>query len=306
MDDVEAEVDGVQTGALLVALELVTLTVTGKDRLTWLNGLVTCELANRRIGDACFGLAVQKTGKISAELWFAIEQDQVHLGVRADRAAAVRESFDRHLVMEDAEISEPQQGREWLWALGPSAPEVVQTASAQGAFAAPLVRRGVPGALLCVESAQRDALLAALRTSASPCLVASSAGWERVRVEHGFPRWGVDFDQENYPQEASLEADGVSFQKGCYLGQEAVFMLEKRGHVKKRLVQLLVAGPVAVGDVISAAGAEVGRVTSVARRAGGNLALGYVKYKHSKAEAELVAGQSSARVTKLLALDVEA
>jgi folate-binding protein YgfZ len=45
------------------------------------------------------------------------------------------------------------------------------------------------------------------------------------------PRFGVDFDDTTYPQEASLEKTAVSFDKGCYLGQEVVCMLEMRGHV---------------------------------------------------------------------------
>jgi hypothetical protein len=129
-----------------------------------------------------------------------------------------------------------------------------------------------------------------------------------VRVEHGIAEHGTDFDRDNYPQEPALEKDGVSFNKGCYLGQEAVFMLEKRGHVKKRLVQLMVDGPVATGDVITdAAGAEIGKVTSaVTRSIGSNLALGYVKYKHAVEGGELSAAKSPAKVTGLLAIKPEA
>ncbi len=54
------------------------------------------------------------------------------------------------------------------------------------------------------------------------------------------PRFGVDFDDQTLPQEASLERLAVSFNKGCYLGQETVFMLEKRGHAKKRLMRLAI------------------------------------------------------------------
>ena len=120
------------------------------------------------------------------------------------------------------------------------------------------------------------------------------------------PSTGVDFDRDNYPQEPALEKDGVSFNKGCYLGQEAVFMLEKRGHVKKRLVQLVVDGPVAVGDAItSAEGAEIGKITSAIARPGSNLALGYVKYKYAVADTVLTTAKSPAKVTGLLAIKPE-
>ena len=53
------------------------------------------------------------------------------------------------------------------------------------------------------------------------------------------PRFGVDFDDKTYPQEAQLEKVAVSFDKGCYLGQEVVCMLEMRGHVKRKLVPVV-------------------------------------------------------------------
>ncbi|MBJ7454276.1 MAG: hypothetical protein JHC71_19635, partial [Blastococcus sp.] len=55
----------------------------------------------------------------------------------------------------------------------------------------------------------------------------------------------VEVDATLYPQEASLEKLAVSFQKGCYLGQEVVYMLENRGHVKRKLVPLDLEGAAA-------------------------------------------------------------
>ena len=130
----------------------------------------------------------------------------------------------------------------------------------------------------------------------------TAEGWEVLRVEQNVARFGVDFDDQNYPQEASLEDRAVSFTKGCYLGQETVFMLENRGHVKKRIVQLLAVGDVSPGDKIALPdGTEIGRVTSRALRTPGqHLALGWVKYKQAKAETEVVIGNAKATVTHLL------
>ena len=126
-------------------------------------------------------------------------------------------------------------------------------------------------------------------------VLASKEGFEALRIEEGIARYGVDFDEQNYPQDASLEKLAVSFQKGCYLGQETVFMLEVRGHAKKRLVQLAIDGdadvPVGSPLVAPEGGAEVGTVTSRTRAPGGAglLALGYVKYKMASAGTELQA-----------------
>ena len=70
--------------------------------------------------------------------------------------------------------------------------------------------------------------------------------FEALRIERFVPRLGLDFDDGFYPQEAALAGHAVSFAKGCYLGQEVVYMLENRGHVKRKLVPL----DVKVGDRI--------------------------------------------------------
>jgi folate-binding protein YgfZ len=94
-------------------------------------------------------------------------------------------------------------------------------------------------------------------------VLATPEVFEAIRIEEGIARFGVDFDEQNYPQDASIEKLAVSFQKGCYLGQETVFMLEVRGHAKKRLVQLAIDGgrDVPVGAPITAPddAAEVGK-----------------------------------------------
>jgi hypothetical protein len=305
MADVEAELDCAQLGALVRELEGGTLVVRGADRQTWLNGLVTCDLAPKKPGDAAYGLVVGKTGKIQAEVYILVGAEDLLVGVPGPvgRAHALAESLDRYLVMEDATIEPQTEGMSWMLALGLRGEDAMTAARGAGARAGLSRRGGLPTAVVAAPSPARDAVLAAVTAGAAPSQVATPEGWERVRLEHGIAERGVDFEDDCYPQEAALEIDGVSFSKGCYLGQEAVFMLEKRGHVKRRLVQLMVEGDVSAGDPIKdAEGNVVGGVTSRILRPGRNLALGYVKYKYAKSDTKLVIGEKSpAWVTVLLA-----
>jgi folate-binding protein YgfZ len=129
--------------------------------------------------------------------------------------------------------------------------------------------------------------------------VGDDAGWEVVRVLASVPRFGVDFDDGNYPQEAALETKAVSFDKGCYLGQEVVCMLEMRGHVKKKLVSLAIDGsesPPAHTPVEDGKG-SVGEVTTAVRAPDGSVhALAMVKYAVTARGTELVVGGHPARV----------
>jgi folate-binding protein YgfZ len=115
------------------------------------------------------------------------------------------------------------------------------------------------------------------------------------------PRFGVDFDVGCYPQEASLESLAVSFHKGCYVGQEAVFMLEKRGHVGKRLVRLIVdgAGEIGKGSPVLLGDDTVGEVTSAIEDDGRTFAMALVRYKHTTSGTELLVGGHRAVVSCL-------
>lgn len=61
------------------------------------------------------------------------------------------------------------------------------------------------------------------------------ATWEIVRVERGIPLFGTDFGEENLAQETGQDDRAISFDKGCYTGQEVVARIHFRGHVNRIL-----------------------------------------------------------------------
>jgi len=101
-----------------------------------------------------------------------------------------------------------------------------------------------------------------------------------LRVEAGWPWYGMDFDDGNLLME-SLSPSHVSFTKGCYLGQEVVIRVEHQGHLNKKLSGLLVSGEIvpSAGAGILSGERTVGTVTSgifspALKRV---IALGYVR-----------------------------
>jgi folate-binding protein YgfZ len=299
------------TAALAVAApELAAFVVTGADRATWLNGMLTCDLNGKGPGDAVYGLQVGLKGRIITDVVVLLEPERVLLFVARSAAAAVAELLDRHLMMEDA-LVEPAFDAFDAWLVhGPRARDVLEAARAAGGSGGVLDRTGLGGAFIAsprgnaaIQGAMRDALARVGGT------FGDDAGWEALRIAHRVPRFGADFDQESYPQEAGLEKTAVSFSKGCYLGQEVVCMLELRGHVKRKLVLLLVDGdgdraatdvPARGTPVTDDGGAPLGEVTSAARSAGEGeervLALAMVKYAKAKEGGRVKIGTRGAAI----------
>jgi folate-binding protein YgfZ len=113
---------------------------------------------------------------------------------------------------------------------------------------------------------------------------------ERLRIEAGTPRWGREIDDRVLPAEAGLDKRAVSFDKGCYPGQEPIARLRYRGHVNRRL-RVLYAESVEPDAEIRHADKIVGRVTSAVP----GVALGYVRVDVPD-DAELTAGGTPVRL----------
>lgn len=260
------------------------IVLRGKDRMTWLNGLVTCDLAKRGPTDASYGLVVEKKGRIQADFYAVPSEDALALLVPTSLRDQLIETLDHYLIMEDVELA-PEDLTLFL---------VQSSAPAPAPFAGALDVLGAPGFAYAVPAAEADAFAAKLT-------VVDEATWDARRIERGLPRFGVEVDATLYPQEASLEKLAVSFDKGCYLGQEVIYMLENRGHVKRKLVPLDVDGdaPVARGDAVTTPdGAAVGDVKSsvVGPASGKPVAIAMVKWAQSKPGTELRVGDRVARV----------
>jgi folate-binding protein YgfZ len=93
---------------------------------------------------------------------------------------------------------------------------------------------------------------------------------EAARTLHGFARFGVDWDESTHPLNANLiERHGVSFDKGCYLGQEVTSRMHWRGQIKWRLYRIGLEDAIkSLPCAVEAAG-KMGEITSLAQAADG-------------------------------------
>ncbi len=243
-----------------------TLVVTGPERHSWLNGLVTCDVAVLSPGQGAWGLLLNKQGKVQSDVLVVAAAEALYVAVARERVDALFETLDRFLIMEDAELFERSSDYAWLSLHGPRAVELASAVARDGSACGAVDTTGLGGAALVVPRGDLDVTLGAL-VSAEGFLVAraAAADWAELRIERGVPVFGVDYSSDDNPHEASLDRKAVSWTKGCYLGQEVVCMQDMRGRVKRRLVTLSLddgtvpdpGTPVSAGE-----GEEVGQVTS--------------------------------------------
>ncbi len=135
-------------------------------------------------------------------------------------------------------------------------------------------------------------LQAAELLDASMEITVSDEELERLRIEAATPRFGREIDDRVLPAEAGLDERAISFDKGCYPGQEPVARQRYRGKVNRRLRVLEVDGPPPAPETpVVHDGREVGRVTSAVP----GLALAYVRTEVPE-DARLEVGAAAARL----------
>jgi len=260
--------------------DLSVLNVTGEDSRTWLNGQISNDVRQTSEGDAVYALVLNVRGKILADVWALDRGGSFSLLVPSSAVDTLIAHLEQYVIMEDVTLTH--------------APEIA-VISVQGPRSRDLLKdNGMPvfacdelgggGFHTLTNEADVPTLLKKLSDSAltlgGGCV--DEQAYEIARVRRGVPRFGRDFDIQHYPQEAGLKQRGVSFNKGCYLGQEVVCTLESRGKLSRKLVSLTFEGEApAPGDaLLTESGDESGAITSVTTTPGEAHALGYVRRIH--------------------------
>ncbi|CAN0360604.1 unnamed protein product, partial [Ectocarpus sp. 4 AP-2014] len=205
-----------------------------------------------------------------------IAEDRFVALLSSDRAEALRSHLDRYLITERVELK-----------LIPNGPWKISNRRTDD-WSVPVPSFGEG----CVASIHRE-------TPADRQLLPVEA-FEELRIRLGVPKDGVDVDDRNLPQEVDRNTEAISFEKGCYLGQEPVARIDALGRVNWQLRGLVLEGPP------PPAGAElirdekpVGRITSATASESGAIALAYVRREHAAAGTEVVCQGNAATVREL-------
>ena len=264
--------------------ELTILAITGADRLKIANNLCTQDLKSIAPGQIAETFVTDVKGRTLSHGFALAREDAVWFVSSPGQGARLVPHFDRYIIREDAAVQDAS--RDWDAILFLNHDDAVAFQSSHLVWN--VVVAPVPwisgGALVFVPIGKLAELSRDNRDGAiTESDTETRAGWERARIEAFWPWYGVDLDDRNLPQEASIDARAISFKKGCYLGQETVARLDALGQVQKRLVQLSFEKKpnVLLPYSIEVDGKEIGTMTSLAENDnGGAVGLAMVRRSH--------------------------
>ena len=276
--------------------------VTGEDATRLLHAMVSNHVERLHPGDGCYAFFLNAQGRILADMNLLRLAGSFLMDTEPETRHSAREHLDKYIIADDVTLEDATVETA---ALGIEGPLAQATLSGLGAPvpAEPyshlewgrrrVVRSSVTGApgfaVICPLEDQGE--MERLLESAG-ALEAGPEAVRTVRLEHGKPRYGEDFDERRLPQETQL-LHGVHFSKGCYLGQEVVERIRSRGGVHRFLVRLAIHAetPPAPGTRIAADGKEIGELASAAwsPALGHVVALGYLRLGDFPAGAPLEA-----------------
>jgi folate-binding protein YgfZ len=218
------------------------LLVQGADARPWLNGQISNDVGLSRANQGTYAIAPSAKGKILSDLWVFDRGDQFYLLIPQPTYPSLVEHFEKYIIMEDVTLNVVQD--KILWSLqGPLANEAAQALVLEGMETFTCDRLGYGGVDVLVPSAHasfaKEKIIEVVKQAQGTVL--SEHAWELARLRQGIPQCGIDFDEQRYPQEAGIKHRAVSFNKGCYIGQEVISMLEHRGKLKQQLVKIKAA-----------------------------------------------------------------
>jgi folate-binding protein YgfZ len=230
----------------LVLPDRAVVAVRGDDAVTFLDKLATNALDDVATGDVRFAALLSPQGKILAEFFAWRTEDGFRLDTRAADATALMKRLALYKLRAKIEIEDVSSRLSVV-----VAPDVSDALRADPREA----RLGARGLVEHVAGAVPAAALAVYHTH---------------RIALAIPEGGADYAiGDTYPHEANLDRlAGVSFTKGCFVGQEVVARMQHKTVVRKRVVRIEGDADLTSGVAILAGDADIGRVGSVAGRSG--------------------------------------
>jgi folate-binding protein YgfZ len=269
-----------ETCGIFKVNEFALLEMRGADRKAWLQGQASNDIRKLDLGCSLSFCICSPTGQLLANCTAWSLPDRYLISVPRIALPAVLNRTETMIIMEDVEVTDLTSGFSWNSVQGPSASRMLsqevdlptldarETEFAGNPILVLRSDRSGTGGWDVLLPANDKALEAKLHQGFEEVPPESL---EIVRIEAGIPRFGVDMSDKTLPPEMGpdFEARHVSYNKGCYTGQEILMRIHSRGHTNRTWAALVLDEMVEVGmPVRHSTREDAGVVTSVAESPG--------------------------------------
>jgi folate-binding protein YgfZ len=319
LGDVRSEFQSLISGCAVYDLGLRSkISLTGGDRVRWLNGMVTNNVRDLAPGHGVYAFLLNPQGRILGDLYAYNRGESLLVDTDQSQLEKVLAVFDKYIIMDDVEVTNVSSKLTAIGIAGPGARESLQAAGLEAPELGPLQfvelswqQMGMT--LLRDDNGRAESFELWLAPEhveeVNNSLVkagahaAGTAALELLRIAAGIPRYGIDIRPRDLPQETEQER-ALNFTKGCYVGQEIVERIRSRGAVHRKFTGFEVHGQLpAPSSKILVEGKDVGEITSAASlpAASGDhrVALGYIRREIATPGQLVEAGGSQLRVAPL-------
>ncbi|MGB3403661.1 MAG: folate-binding protein [Microcoleaceae cyanobacterium] len=286
--------------------------LNGNDRLRFLHNQSTNEIQNRQSGESCGTVFVNSTARTLDLATVYILAEMVWVLVSPNRRQSLLEWLDGYIFpMDQVKLKDLTTNYAVFSIVGPKSDELMGRLGAGDLKDQPMGHhqvRELEG--VAVRIARGNGLSDHGYTLLVPAPEAKRFWrllmdldvvplgdriWQHLRILHGRPAPDAELTEDYNPLEAGLW-QMISFEKGCYIGQETIARLNTYKGVKQYLWGLRLNGSAAPGTAITLEGQKVGLLTSYTDLEQPPFGLGYIRVKAGSEGLKVQVGDTTAEV----------
>ena len=268
-----------ERGGVVDLASRVKLLFKGNDRIRYLNGQLTANIASAKCPSVIPACVTTAKGRMCADVFVSIGPSGVLVDADPAVADVLPSRLERYIIADDVTMEDVTASIAIVHFAGVKMDDVPVEIRAS---LVPANRFGLAGHDYFPPF--RKDLPPVWEKITAHLPVLSELLVELIRIEHGVPRWGREHDEATLPPEAGLDRTHIDFHKGCYIGQEVISRLKSVGHVNRELRGFVSAdgAPLVAGARIFSAAEparDLGRLTSGAFSFAldRHIALGYLR-----------------------------
>jgi folate-binding protein YgfZ len=291
----------------------VKVTVKGRDRVRWLNGMVTNTIKDLPANRGNYSFALNSQGRILGDMYIYNRGEYLVLDTDLSQVEALMISLKRYIIMDQVELARSDESAASIGLCGPGAEAVLTSAGINFSQMQSLelrdevlnnihvtVVRGPeqkPGWYEIWTGSEHTEKIWEALVNAGAQPVGTDA-LELWRILQGIPSYGQDIRERDLPQETE-QMQALNFTKGCYIGQEIVERIRSRGQVHRKFTGFEFPDEMPQPAKFEEGGRVVAEITSVARIGNRKIGLGYARRETAAPGARLNLGGTTALVSDL-------